>query len=44
MGTRSKTLFLTSTTAMDTQQRSKIQNRLVIKPKILDPLSAYKNN
>ena len=44
MGTRSKTLFLTSTTAVDTQQMSKIQSRLVVKPKIIQLLSLSKNH
>ena len=42
-GTVNKT-FLTSTTAMDTQQMSKIQSRLAIKPKIIQSLSACKNH
>ena len=40
---RSKT-FLTSTTAVDIQQTSKIQSRLVVKPKIIQSLSAYKTH
>ena len=44
MGTRSKTSFLTSTTAVDTQQMSKIQSRLVVKPKIIQSLSPCKNH
>ena len=42
VGTRSKTSFLTSTTAVDTQQMSKTQSRLVVKPKIIESLSACK--
>ena len=38
VGTRSKTSFLTSTTAVDTQQMSKIQSRLVVKPKIIESI------
>ena len=44
VGTRSKTSFLTSTNAVDTQQMSKIQGRLVVKPKIIESLSACKNH
>ena len=43
VGTRSKTSFLTSTTAVDTQRMSKIQSRLVAKPKIIQSLSPCKN-
>ena len=42
--TRFKTSFLTSTTAVDTQQMSEIQSRLVVKPKIIESLSACKKN
>ena len=35
VGTRSKTSFLTSTTALNTQQMSKMQGRLGVKPKII---------
>ena len=42
MGTTSKTL-LKSTTAVDIQQMSDIPSRLVVKPKILQSLSACKN-
>ena len=42
--TRSKTSFLTSATVVDTQQMSKTQNRLVIKPKIIESLSASQNH
>ena len=44
MGTRRKTSFLTSATAVDTQQISKIQSRLVVKPKIIQSLSPCKNH
>ena len=44
VGTRSKTSFLTSTTAVGTQQMSKIQSRLVVKPKIIQLLSLCKNH
>ena len=37
VGNRSKT-FLTSTTAVDTQQMSKIQSKLVVKPKIIESI------
>ena len=43
MGTRSKTSFLTSTTAVNTQLISKIQSRLVVKPKFIHILSPCKN-
>ena len=43
VGTRSKTSFLTSATAVDTQQMSMIQSRLDVKPKIIQSLSAFKN-
>ena len=39
VGTRSKTLFLASTTAVDTQQMSKMQSRLVVKPKVIESIS-----
>ena len=41
VGTRSKT-FLASTTTLGIQQMSKIQNRLAVKPKIID--SVCSNN
>ena len=44
VGTKSKTSFLTSKTAVGTQQISKIQNRLVVKLKIIESLSACKNH
>ena len=44
MDTRSKTSFLTSTTPVDTQEMSKIQSRLVVKPKIIQSLSPCKNH
>ena len=44
MGTRNKTSFLKSTTAVDTQQMSKIQSRLVTKSKIIQSLSPCKNH
>ena len=44
VGTRNKTTSLTSTTAVDTQPMSEIQGRLVVKPKITQPLSACKND
>ena len=44
VSTSSKTSFLTSTTAVDTQQMSKIQSRLLVKPKIIQSLSACKNH
>ena len=44
VGTRSKTSFLTSTTVVDTQQISKIQSRLIVKPKLIESLSACKNH
>ena len=43
VGTRNKT-FLIGTTAMDIQPMSKIQSRLVVKPKIIQSLSACKNH
>ena len=42
VGTRSKTSFSTSSTAVDTQQMLKIQSRLVVKAKIIKSLSACK--
>ena len=36
MGTRSKTLFLTSTTAVDTQQMSKMQSRRWLNQKLFN--------
>ena len=44
MGTKSKTSFLTSTTAVDNQQMSNTQSRLVVQPKIVQSLSPYKNH
>ena len=41
--TRNKT-FLTSTNTVNTQQMSKIQSRLVVKPKIIPSLSPCKNH
>ena len=38
VGTRSKTSFLTSATAVDTQQMSKIQSGLMVKPKIIESI------
>ena len=38
VGTRSKTSFLTSTTALGSQQMSKIQSRLVAKRKIIEAI------
>ena len=38
-GSRRKASFFTGTTAMDTQQMSKIESRLVVKPKIIESLS-----
>ena len=35
VGARSKRSFLTSTTAVTTQQMSKVQSRLVVKPKTI---------
>ena len=43
MGTRSKTSFLTSTTAVATQQMLKIQSRQVVKPKFIQSLSPCEN-
>ena len=42
--TTSKILFLTSATAVGIQQMSKIQCRLVVKPKIIKLLTACKNH
>ena len=44
VGTRNRTSFLTSTTAVDTQQMSKIQTTLVVKPNIIQSLSQCKNH
>ena len=44
MGARSKTSFLTSATGVEAQQMSKIQNRLVVKPKSIESLSSCKSN
>ena len=44
MVTRSKTSFITSTTAVNTQQILKIQSKLFVKPKIIQSVSLCKNH
>ena len=44
VSTRKKISFLTSTTAVDTQQMSSTQRKLVVEPKIIQLLSTFKNH